>query len=102
MSNYNVISGIQSGDVLKNANGKRTATVIQSAHKRGRFGYIVEITDIQGTYNDFLTWGQLEARFPAKVENNRYTVTLTDLTEDELAEVKAVLARRQFAIAKIA
>ena len=101
-ANYEVISGLNAGDVLKNANGKRTATVVKASTRKHRYGYTVEIIDATvGAYHEFLTWNQITNRFPIKVENSRYEVKLTDLTETELEAVKALLAGRNFTTTKL-
>ncbi len=90
-ANYNV-HALEAGDVLRNANGKKTA-VFEAWTTRG---YRIKVTDATVKsevleYWDTLSWRQLPQRFPVLVKNARHEIKVSDLTDEEFARVSALL-----------
>lgn len=91
-ANYSVFT-IETGAVLQNANGKKTAVVQGKRYSSRNATELIrlEVTDRNGAkYEDELTPRQLTQYFPVMSSLVRYEMTLTSLTAEQVEAIKAL------------
>jgi hypothetical protein len=85
------------GATFTNAKGNRTVKLIKrtswAVGNYNNFGWYCEVTTPEGTYCENMTARMIEHRYPVKADNLRYTVSVENLTAEQMQSIVALLGK---------